>query len=577
MNLKTLTREQVERLADTDLIFQRGQAYLAAGAVTSFKYHASEGCLEAKVAGSNDFYRVEICQSNTDLNIDCSCPYDGEVCKHAIAVLLYFLNRQTTGSSVAAAQGQVASPPSVLGQVLEKMEPTRLVALLVELSEQNDTFRRTLMENITIPPQIVQQQPVNATGVRRLKSEITRYFKRLPATLDEYYESEELDEIDDFFDEIATFNPKDQLELLDHLVAAGNAVLDDYGINAVQLGRALSYYGQAASLLPLSSLEKQDYFSYLLASLEKLEIWDYGADRRDLKAGLDALATTKDDYSYLLKPLAGLDGHSATPAATLNNWIADYYRKLGDEKNYLAIREANLITEADYLELADYWHGKGNGKEYLATLEGWLVKLAEDKAQHRSVPFVLAALQATGKIFERLVEHYAAQGDDQNLLRVLLVQAEHRGANLALYRRVKEVAGRLARWPTVRQQFLGLISSYNNETLAEIYLYEKDWTAALELARQQTGYGQETVKAMVAEAVQPDQSEAAIELYASLVEYNIGRANRKYYQVAARYAAHIKEIYQQILKNSQSWQDYVGRIRSANNRRSALLDEFKGL
>lgn len=106
------------------------------------------------------------------------------------------------------------------------MDHSVLVELLLRLCEQNQTFRRTLLENITIPAQIVRQQPINPTEIRRLKSEISHYFSRLPQTLSEYYENEELDEIDDFFDQIGIFNPQDQLDLLMHLVESGNEVLD---------------------------------------------------------------------------------------------------------------------------------------------------------------------------------------------------------------------------------------------------------------------------------------------------------------------------------------------------------------
>lgn len=471
----------------------------------------------------------------------------------------------------AKGQAKQENAGSALGQTLAEMEHSRLVELLLRLCEQNDTFRRTLLENITIPVQVVRQQPINPTEVRRLKSEITHYFNRLPQTLSEYYENEELDEIDDFFDQIGTLNPQDQLDLLMHLVVAGNEVLDEYEINTAQLGLALNYYGQAASLLSLSSKEKQGHFDRMLKTLKDLEIWDNGTEMEDLKAGLDALASTTEDYNFLLKRFKKLAGEYSD----VTDWVADYYLKLGDDENYLAVRQANLKTEAHYLELADYWQGKGDETKYLETLESWLVRLAENKAQHQSVPFSSSSLQASGTILERLSGYYRERGDDENLLRVLLAQAEHRWPTLEIYRQVEEVAQRLKRWQAVREQFLGLINPYEYKILAEIYLYEKDWQAAIDLARQKSG--QENVKSLVADTVKQHRPEAAIELYLTLVDFNIERANRKYYQVAAQYAARIKEVYLQILKDPASWQRYIDKIRSTNSRRPALQDEFKAL
>lgn len=575
MSLKDITRQQVENLADTALVFQRGQSYLAAGAITKFQVGPGGESIRARVAGSEGLYQVEITETKDDLETDCTCPYDGYVCKHVVAVLLFYLEQRKTNNltdNIQSGARQSASG-SALAQTLQKMEHLNLVELLLRLSEQNDAFRRILLDNIIISPQIIREQPLNSAAVRRLESEITRYFRHLPQVLDEYYESEELDEIDDFLDQIGTFNPHDQLELLWHLLEAGNEVLDEYGINAVQLGQALNSYGQAAGLLSLSAKEKQAYFDRMLQTLKDLEIWDYGAELEDLKAGLDALASTPEDYSYLLKNLKIL----VTEFSDVADWVADYYLKLGDDQNYLAVRQANLTTEAHYLELADYWRGKGDEAKYLETLENWLIKLAENKEQRQSAPFSWDSLSQNGVVLERLAEYYRAQRDDENLLRILMAQAEYRQPNLGLYRQVEEVADRLKRWQTVRKRFLGLISPYDQKILAEIYLYEKDWQAAIELARQQTGYGQEDVKSLVANGVQQQRPEAAIELYISLVGFNIERANRKYYQMAAQYAANIKEVYLQILKDPSAWQQYIGRIREANKRRYALLDEFKTL
>jgi uncharacterized Zn finger protein len=571
MNFKTLTRQEIETLADSALIFARGESLFATKAVASLE--VSPDKISARVTGTHAIYRVRIDQAGDELEVICNCPYDGYVCKHAVAVLLDYLEQR--GDSLTEAE--IATPTgqdSVLGRVLQEMEHGELVRLLINLSERDDNFRHILLENITIPAQVIQQQPVNPIEVRRLKNEISRYFKRLPQTLSEYYESEEFDEIDEFLEQIKTFNPQDQLDLLLHLVQAGNEAAEEYPINTVQLGYALAFYGQAASLLPLSGKEKQTHFERLLALPEELGILEYGAEIDTIWQGLQALATTPADYSYLLKRFKELEPEYPE----MVDWIAICYLKLDDDQNYLAIRQANLQTEAHYLELADYWQSKGDETRYLETLESWLKRVADEKLQtERGYSPRLSELKGRGTILQLLAEYYQKRQDDENLLRILLARAEHWQPSLELYLQLRPVAERLEHWEEVRSQFLVLIGTYQQKVLAEVYLYEKNWQAAIDLARQQTGYGQETIKSLVAEEVQPYRPEAAIELYSSLVEYNIGRASRKYYQVAASYAARVKEIYQQILKDPTSWQRYLNSIRSANNRRPALREEFKNL
>jgi hypothetical protein len=49
------------------------------------------------------------------------------------------------------------------------------------------------------------------------------------------------------------------------------------------------------------------------------------------------------------------------------------------------------------------------------------------------------------------------------------------------------------------------------ETLAKIHLYEEDWPAAIELARQKTNY--ETMQVLVADGVKEKHPEEAIQIY----------------------------------------------------------------
>lgn len=149
----------------------------------------------------------------------------------------------------------------------------------------------------------------------------------------------------------------------------------------------------------------------MLKTLVDLKTWDNGTEMEDLKAGLDALASTTEDYTFLLKRFKKL----AEEYSDVIDWLADYYLKLDDDGNYLAVRQSNLKTEVQYLELADYWQGKGDGAKYLETLESWLIRLAENKTQHQSIPFSLASVRVSGAILERLAGYYREHGDDENL------------------------------------------------------------------------------------------------------------------------------------------------------------------
>src|SRR5881227_3433001 len=76
----------VRRLADPRS-FERGQAYLSAGAVRSLAFDA--GALSAIVGGTSD-YQVRLELTPDGLDWSCSCPYGetGEFCKHCVATAL---------------------------------------------------------------------------------------------------------------------------------------------------------------------------------------------------------------------------------------------------------------------------------------------------------------------------------------------------------------------------------------------------------------------------------------------------------------------------------------------------------
>ncbi len=87
--LKTITRDDVLDLADSRVIYKRGQGYYRDGMVSEFS--AADGTISARVKGSYGDYSIEMTETKLGLKMDCSCPYEGKVCKHKVAVLLNFI------------------------------------------------------------------------------------------------------------------------------------------------------------------------------------------------------------------------------------------------------------------------------------------------------------------------------------------------------------------------------------------------------------------------------------------------------------------------------------------------------
>lgn len=131
MQIPNLSRELIqERTAGGS--FERGQQYLADGAVRSLERH-DKRTIKAQVQGSDVHpYLVSIKHDNEGIQkVQCSCPYhEGSWCKHIVAALLKTLKQDSV-------------PDTQVGQVealVEDLNREELVALLESLVERNPTL-----------------------------------------------------------------------------------------------------------------------------------------------------------------------------------------------------------------------------------------------------------------------------------------------------------------------------------------------------------------------------------------------------------------------------------------------------
>ena len=564
MNLKSLTRKDILSLADSNKIFQRGEDYYESGLI--LKFSVSPDSITAKVRGNYGNYTVKIEDDSDELEIDCNCPYDGYVCKHIVAVLLRYIE----GEYEIIEDSGPGVPPA-LDQTLREMSHRELLDLVSKLAGESADFRRVLMANAHISPEIIKQQSRNPQQVNRIKKEIKDFFSELEHRsqydYDEYNESEEYPELEPIFETACTLNPLDQIEIFWHVVTSANDMFKEYSISTEQIERAIDLCIGVINELGLGYEEKRPYFDLMVDALD----WDmcrYGYVSNILKNALDSICQSNKEYSYLIGKLEKSDH------ARANDWIADYYLKMGDDENYLRVRRKNLETEAQHLELAEYWKNKGDEGKYIATLESWVEALPFKKGSSDIGYYYYGSRTEQGAALSTLAEIYKKRRDDKNLSRILMAQAEYLKLSLDLYKEIKALAAKTGEWEELHPQ-LSQLAKRDSETLAEIYLYEAEWDAAIKLAKEKGIY--ERVRVLVADGVKDHHPKEAIEIYEKLVQSNIDQQSRKYYRSAAHYARSIKSIYISVMNNKDAWQQYIGRIRNRYPRHTALQDEFREL
>ena len=89
-------------------ILQRGRSYYDDGAVTDFQ-DMENGQYFAIVEGNEDYeVDLRLAQDGEVLNYSCTCPYDGEICKHVIAVLYQIKEETNITQTPEKADGQTS-------------------------------------------------------------------------------------------------------------------------------------------------------------------------------------------------------------------------------------------------------------------------------------------------------------------------------------------------------------------------------------------------------------------------------------------------------------------------------------
>jgi hypothetical protein len=555
MELTALTREDVRDLADNGRVFAGGEEYAKTGMI--FRFSVTPGGISARVHGSSGDYTVTV---TPQVKSRCTCPYDGAVCKHIIAALLHYLS-----GDYAQIGTTVPGVPTALEQTLTEMPDADLRALVLRLVRDNTDVRRALLENVVIAPALLRAQPTDAKQVKVLKKAVDKAFKALDGRDYEYDETEVRVELGFVFDAVLALNPDDQTDILWHIVEKGDKYIGEYELDTEFLEQAIGLYGLAVSRLSLPSGEIQSYLDMLMECLH-WTMCEYGDVSEALHDALNLIATAPDDARYVIRKLENSED------AEIRDWAISLYRKTGDDAGYLKARQASLSTEAQHLELADFFTEKGQFVQALATLEAYVAARNETTEGGRFLFYRPDPATGRGEILRRLIAHYTKAQDAANLCRILMAQARQEGVTLNLYKQIQTVAENLGTWPECRP---ALLTQSHGLERARIYLYERDWTQAIEFARLPGT--EERVQALIADAVKEPHPDEAIALYDALVQSNIQQFNRKGYHAAARYASEVKSIYLNIAHDTEMAALYIADIRREHARRPALREEFAGL
>ena len=339
--LSAISIDDVETMAETPAVFARGRAYLREGKI--IHYAANVQSIEATVLGSAGEYAIHIIDTPSDIMLYCDCPDEGSICKHLVAVLLHYL--ETRGTEETPGDYEI---PVTVRNALAAMTQPELLELVLGLAEARGEVLRDIMARVHVAPASAVRPPRDSAQVTAIKKQVARFFDELErqneyeAEYDdwqhEYDEHETYPELETTFAITRTLAPDDRLEIYWYVLTCAAKINQEYALGTPQIIEAITAYADTAGEIAHTQAEKQPYIRALIELLD----WSFVGEvtvSNAIKQALEHLCTSSDEMHELIDLLT--QANEACHA----DWIAGYYRQLGEDAEYLRVREANLCRK----------------------------------------------------------------------------------------------------------------------------------------------------------------------------------------------------------------------------------------
>lgn len=140
MAFNKLTEQYIKERARAK-VFERGIWYFKNDQVK--KIRLEDNIIYAQVMGNYGLYQVEIEDSDKDFSFQCSCPYEGDFCKHIVAVILAFLGKKDELLKQSSQNKEMDQDLKDKLLSLEKNDLTDLLILSLKTHKdwKNDLFK----------------------------------------------------------------------------------------------------------------------------------------------------------------------------------------------------------------------------------------------------------------------------------------------------------------------------------------------------------------------------------------------------------------------------------------------------
>lgn len=299
--------QQTLKNATSEKVFDRGLSYFRNGHVK--KIWLEDNILYAIVLGNYDDYLVKIEDDNGHFAYHCTCPYEGNCCKHVVAAGLAFLQQKK--KIVANAQKTTDDQDNLKNQLLH-LSQEDLADLIILSFKTHRHWKDTLLKEAA--KRLEQKGKGNINNL--YQKQFLTLFNRISAILEKHnqYGGGEEEEEDEAYE-----------------------ALDDI----VQLFRENK----------LDKSLKQDFIDKMFYYYD----WGNSGMNDMVWQAVHDICDTRDDWLYVIDKLQKKDDDYRKSLI-----IQIYKDKLHDEEEYLRLRQQDLRYGTDYYDLVLFYINKEN-------------------------------------------------------------------------------------------------------------------------------------------------------------------------------------------------------------------------
>lgn len=245
------------------------------------------------------------------------------------------------------------------------------------------------------------------------------------------------------------------------------------------------------------------------------------------------------------------------------DWKLDHarriYRRLGDRRKYLELRQRKLATGTDYFDLADFHWKAGEKQKAMEVAETGLLKRKGRMDELRQ--FVAKRVKSAG-----------------NRERYLALQFDQATDPLTCdkYKTFRKLCT-VAEWKCYEAKILARLENARDTEQLRIRMHRKEYeeaVAVLTRGRYPLYAWDSAYELQTAKLLEGRYPEAILKYYLSGLGNLKTNATRKEYTRKAQAMKKVHHLLVDVLSNASRWRDFALKVKKENIKRPAFQEEF---